>query len=127
MIISCVWENHLVDLIVRVGTQKISLKVIGIVILLPNSPLLQKLYSVTAATLVQVKIPESVSSEETNDNVSATLTLAKATSVKEKQRFDFRYCKFCDLERSMSDYLDNITIQWIQKIGNFLSSECYET
>ena len=23
----------------------------------------------------------------------------------------------------MSDYLDNITIQWIQKIGNFLSSE----
>lgn len=86
MIISCVWENHLVNLIVRVGTQKISLKVIGIVILLPNSPLLQKLYNVTAATLVQVKIPESVSSEETNDNVSATLTLAKATSVKRKYR-----------------------------------------
>lgn len=85
MIISCVWENHLVNLIVRVGTQKISLKVIGIVILLPNSPLLQKLYNVTA-TLVQVKILESVSSEETNDNVSATLTLAKATSVKRKNR-----------------------------------------
>ena len=127
MIISCVWENHLVNLIVRVGTQKISLKVIGIVILLPNSSLLQKLYNVTAATLVQVKIPESVSSEETNDNVSATLTLAKATSVKRNNRFDSTYCKFCDLERSMSDYLDNIIIQWIQKIGNFLSSECYET
>jgi hypothetical protein len=81
MIISCVWENHLVNLIVRVGTQKISLKVIGIVILLPNSPLLQKLYNVATTTLVQVKISESVSSEETNDNVSATLTLAKANSV----------------------------------------------
>src|SRR6476659_423922 len=99
MIISCVWENHLVNLIVRVGTQKISLKVIGIVILLPNSPLLQKLYNVTAATLVQVKIPESVSSEETNDNVSATLPLAKGNFCEEeKQRFDFRYCKFCDLD-----------------------------
>jgi hypothetical protein len=82
MIISCVWENHLVNLIIRVGTQKISLKVIGIVILLPNSSLLQKLYNVTAATLVQVKIPESVSSEETNDNES----LAKATSVKRNIR-----------------------------------------
>jgi len=71
----------LVNLIVRGSTQKISLKVIGIVILLPNSCLLQKLYNVTAATLVQVNIPESVTSEEINDNVSATLTLAKATSV----------------------------------------------
>jgi hypothetical protein len=86
MIISCVWENHLVNLIIRVGTQKISLKVIGIIILLPNSKLLQKLYNVIAATLVQVKIPESVSSEVTNDNVSATLTLAEATSVKRKNR-----------------------------------------
>ena len=86
MIISCVWENHLVNLIVRVGTQMISLKVIGIVILLPNSPLLQKLYNVTATTLIQVKIPENVSSEETNDNVSATFTLAKATSVNRNNR-----------------------------------------
>jgi hypothetical protein len=86
MIISCVWENHLVNLIIRVGTQKISLKVFGIIILLPNSKLLQKLYNVIAATLVQVKIPESVSSEVTNDNVSATLTLAEATSVKRKNR-----------------------------------------
>jgi hypothetical protein len=86
MIISCVWENHLVNLIIRVGTQKISLKVIGIIILLPNSKLLQKLYNVIAATLVQVKIPESVSSEETNDNESTTLTLAKATSVKRNNR-----------------------------------------
>ena len=59
---------------------------LGIVILLPNSSLLQRLYNVTAATLVQVKIPESVSPEETNDNVSATLTLAKATSVKRNNR-----------------------------------------
>ena len=55
----------MVNLKVRERTQKISLKVIGIVILLPNSSLLQKLYNVTAATLVQVNIPESVSSEET--------------------------------------------------------------
>jgi len=86
MIISCVYENHLVNLIVRGRTQKISLKAIGIVILLPNSQLLQKLYNVTAATLVQVNIPESVTSEEINDNVSATLTLAKATSVKRNNK-----------------------------------------
>ena len=82
MIIRWNWENHLVSLIVRRRTQKISLKAIRIVILLPNSCLPQKLYNVTAATLVQVKIPESVSSEDTNDNESATLTLPKATSVK---------------------------------------------
>ena len=76
----------MVNLKVRGRTQKISLKVIGIVILLPNSSLLQKLYNVTAATLVQVNIPESVSSEEINDNVSATLTLAKATFVKRNNR-----------------------------------------
>ena len=76
----------MVNLIVRGRIQKISLKVIGIVILLPNSPLLQKLYNVATATLVQVKISESVSSEETNDNVSATLTLAKATSVKRNNK-----------------------------------------
>ena len=86
MIISCVYENHLVNLIVRGRTQKISLKAIRIVILLPNSSLLQKICNVTAATLVQVKIPESVSSEDTNDNVSATLTLANATSVKRNNR-----------------------------------------
>ena len=76
----------MVNLKVRGRTQKISLKVIGIVILLPNSSLLQKLYNVTAATLVQVNIPESVSSEETNDNESTTLTLAKATSVKRNNK-----------------------------------------
>ena len=76
----------MVNLIVRGSTQKISLKVIGIVILLPNSCLLQKLYNVTAATLVQVNIPESVTSEEINDNESATLTLAKATSVKRNNK-----------------------------------------
>ncbi|HET7242345.1 MAG TPA: hypothetical protein VFI64_03295 [Nitrososphaeraceae archaeon] len=76
----------MVNLKVRGSTQKISLKVIGIVILLPNSPLLQKLYNVATAILVQVKISESVSSEETNNNVSATLTLAKATSVKRNNR-----------------------------------------
>lgn len=86
MIISCFYENHLVNLIVRGRTQKISLKAIGIVILLPNSSLLQKICNVTAATLVQVKIPESVSSEDTNDNESATLTLAKATSVKRNNK-----------------------------------------
>jgi hypothetical protein len=76
----------LVNLKVRGSTQKISLKVIGIVILLPNSSLLQKLYNVTAATLIQVNLPESVSSEEIKDNVSATLTLAKATFVKRNNR-----------------------------------------
>jgi hypothetical protein len=76
----------LVNLTVRERIQKISLKVIGIVILLPNSSLLQELYNVTAATLVQVKYLKVFSPGKTNDNESATLTLVKATSVKRNSR-----------------------------------------
>ena len=85
MIIRWNCENHLVSLIVRRRTQKISLKAIRIVILLPNSCLPKKLYNVTAVTLVQVKMSESVSSDA-DDNEQATLTLPKGTSVKRNKR-----------------------------------------
>lgn len=75
----------MVNLIVRRRTQKISLKAIRIVILLRNSSLPQKLYNVTAATLVHVKIPESVSSDA-NENEQSTLTLPKGTSLKRNKR-----------------------------------------
>ena len=74
----------MVNLIVRRRTQKISLKAIGIVILLPNSSLPQELYNVTA-TLVNVKMSETVSSDA-NDNEQAIFTLPKGTSVKRNKR-----------------------------------------
>jgi hypothetical protein len=117
MIISCIWENHLVNLILRGRTQKMSLKAFRIVILFPNSSLLQKLYNVILATLVHVKMPESVSSDANYDE-QATLTVPKGTSVKRNKRVT-TYCKFCNPGCGMSGYLGNIVIRGIQKIGNF--------
>ena len=64
---------------VRRRIQKISF------ISLPNSSLPQKLYIVTAARLVHVKIPVNVSSD-VNDNEQATLTLPMGTSMKRNKR-----------------------------------------
>jgi len=73
----------LANLIIGERTQKVSLIAIRIVILLLNACfLLRKSYYVTAATVIQVKLPEGASSEDSNDYESATLTLAKGTTVK---------------------------------------------
>ena len=85
MIIRWNWENHLVSLIVRRRTQKVSLKLSGLSCYYRIPVCLKRLYNVTAVTLVQVKMSESVSSDA-DDNEQATLTLPKGTSVKRNKR-----------------------------------------
>ncbi|MDQ5870513.1 MAG: hypothetical protein M3530_12425 [Thermoproteota archaeon] len=73
----------MVNLIIGESTQQVSLIAIRIVkLLLHASSLLQKSYYVTAATVVQVKLPEGASSEGANDYEPTTLTLAKGTTVR---------------------------------------------